>query len=271
MISDSQAERGARKRRARCMVAVIGLLLALPVAARQSAPALTPMPEALEIRYALSALPPGLRAEATVYVLDPLRGYLVAKKGTSGVACAVERTQWELGEFRDDLYVPLCYDTAGAGTYLQAILDTAALRAQGMDAATVKATIDARFRTGSYVPRKAGVSYMLAPVMRTLGPPDMEIHTMPMPHLMFYAPGVTNDDLGARPDLADPASLRWPFVDRQGNDAHSYMIQMAGEAEKADILARERPLLDALCAHRDVLCLAPPVHARESAPAGTPP
>ena len=29
---------------------------------------------------------------------------------------------------------------------------------------------------------------MVAPVMRTVGPPDMQVHTMPMPHLMFYAP-----------------------------------------------------------------------------------
>ena len=41
------------------------------------------------------------------------------------VACA----DASLGEFRDDLYVPLCYDAAGAATYLKAIMDTAALRA----------------------------------------------------------------------------------------------------------------------------------------------
>ena len=38
---------------------------------------------------------------------------------------------------------------------------------------------------------------MVGPVMRTLGPPDLKVHTMPMPHLMFYAPHVTNEDLGA--------------------------------------------------------------------------
>lgn len=218
-------------------------------------PALTPMPEALEVRYALSALPPAMRGQADVYVLDPASGYRLARPGTSGVACLVERTQWELGEFRDDLYVPLCYDAAGAGTYLKAIIDTAALRARGAPAEAVKATIGERFRNGSYVPEKPGLSYMVAPVMRTLGPPDLEVHTMAMPHLMFYAPGVTNADIGAAPDLADPATLAWPFIDRQGADAHSYMIQMVGEAEKARIAAEEKPLLADLCAHRTVLCL----------------
>lgn len=257
-------------RRIHILIAIGGLLLA-PLASAQHAAPLTPMPATLEIRYALSALPPALRDDATVQVLDPARGYRVAKSGRSGVTCVVERTQWELAEYRDDLYVPLCYDAEGTRTYLQAILDAAALRARGMDAATLKATIAARFRDGTYVPRKTGVSYMLAPVMRTLGPPDMQVHTMAMPHLMMYAPGVTNADLGARPDLADPASLRWPFIDRQGDDAHSYIIQMAGAAEAAGIVARERPLLDALCRHRAELCLPSQPHAHGASTAAAPP
>jgi len=236
------------------------LLLALAgttANATEATPALTPMPEALEIRFALSAIPLALREKATVYVLDAAKGYRIAREGSSGIACLVERTQWELAEFRDDLYVPLCYDAAGM-PYLRAIMDTAALRAQGVDAGALKARIEPRFRDGTYVPRKAGLSYMVAPVMRTLGPPDMRMHTMAMPHLMFYAPGLGNADIGARPDLADPASLRWPFIDRQGIDEHSYIIQMVGEAEKARILADERALVDDLCAHRAVLCLGTP-------------
>jgi len=38
------------------------------------------------------------------------------------------------------------------------------------------------------------------------------------------------------------------------------VIQLIGEAEKAKILADERPLLDELCAYRDVLCLAHTEH-----------
>jgi hypothetical protein len=233
------------------------LLLALGVTtanATEATPALTPMPEALEVRYALSAVPPALREKATVYVLDTAKGYRIARQGSSGIACLVERTQWEFAEFRDDLFVPLCYDAAGM-PYLQAIMDAAALRAQGVDAGALKARIEPRFRDGTYVPRKAGLSYMVSPVMRTAGPPDMRIHTMAMPHLMFYAPGLTNADIGAMPGLADRASLRWPFIDRQGIDEHSYIIQMIGEAEKAQILSDEQALLADLCAHRAVLCL----------------
>jgi hypothetical protein len=101
---------------------------------------------------------------------------------------------------------------------------------------------------------------MVAPIMRTVGRPDMNVHTMAMPHLMFYAPYITNEDIGAVPDLSVHSSLVYPFIDKQGNAEQSYMIQLIGEAEKATILADEKALLDELCAYREVLCLADKKH-----------
>jgi hypothetical protein len=215
------------------------------------------MPAKLEAQFALSALPAALRPQASVYLLDPQKGYQLSRRGTSGLTCLVERTAWELADFRNDIYIPLCYDAVGTSTYLKVIMDAAALRAQGMSAAALKAEIESRYRNKTYkAPEKAGLSYMIAPVMRTVGPPDMKVHTMPMPHLMFYAPNITNADIGAAPDLSVHSSLLYPFIDRQGNAEQSYMIQLIGEAEKARILADERDLLAALCAYRASLCLA---------------
>ena len=136
-------------------------------------------------------------------------------------------------------------------------MDAASLRAQGLNAAALKSEIEKRYRDKTYaVPEKPGLSYMVAPIMRTVGPPDMKVHSMAMPHLMFYAPFITNEDIGAAPDLSVHASLLYPFIDRQGNAEQSYMIQLIGEAEKAKILAEEKELLDELCVYRDVLCLA---------------
>jgi hypothetical protein len=219
------------------------------------------MPAALETRFALSAVPPALRDQATVYLLDPKKGYRISKQGTSGIVCLVARTQWQDAEFRDDMFVPLCYDDAGAKTHFKVDRDTAALRAQGTSPAALKAEVEKRYRDKTYTaPVRPGLSYMIAPVFRAPGPPDMKMHTMAMPHLMFYAPGMTNEDIGAHPDLANHASLQWPFIDRQGNAEHSYIIQMIGEAEKAKLLADEKPLLDDLCAWRDVLCLSSAHH-----------
>jgi hypothetical protein len=229
-------------------------LPALPSGAAETT--IEQMPATLETRFALSALPPAMRDKAIVYLLDPRTGYRLSRQGTSGVTCLVERTVWEWVDFRNDIYIPLCYDAVGTRAHLKVIMDTAELRAQGMSPLALKAEIEARYTNKTYkAPEKAGLSYMVAPVMRALGPPDMNMHTMAMPHLMFYAPNITDADIGAAPNLSDPSSLLYPFIDRQGNAEQSYMIQLIGEAEKAKILADEKDLLHDLCAYRDVLCL----------------
>lgn len=235
---------------------IIAVSLAGLSASRAAETTIDRMPAKLETRYALSALPSALRDKASVYLLDPAKGYQLSRRGTSGLTCLVERTVWEMGDFRNDIYFPLCYDAAGTKTYLKVIMDAAKLRAEGMTADALKAEIENRYRNKAYtVPDRAGLSYMVGPVMRTVGPPDMKVHTMPMPHVMFYAANVTNDDIGAVPDLGNRSSLLNPFIDKQGIAEQSYMIQLVGETEKARILADEKPLLDDLCAYRDVLCL----------------
>jgi hypothetical protein len=216
------------------------------------------MPPKLETQFALSAAPPRLRDAASIYLLDPAKGYYLSRQGTSGVTCIVQRTDWEMPDLRDDVYWPVCYDAEGTKTYLKTIMDAAALRAQGVSAAAMKAEIAKRYRDKTYkVPDKAGVSYIVGPLMRAVGPPDMQVHTMAMPHLMFYAPFVTNEDIGAAPDFNDRSSLAYPFLDKhtEGGAEHSYIIQLLGEAETAKILGHEKQLITDLCAYRDVLCL----------------
>jgi hypothetical protein len=235
-------------------ISLIGLS-AIPSQAAE--PTIEQMPAKLETQFALSALPPALRDQATVHLLDPEKGYQLSRQGTSGVTCLVERTVWEWVDFRDDIYIPLCYDAVGTKAHLRVIMDTATLRAQGMGPVALKAEIENRYKNKTYqAPEKAGLSYMVAPLMRALGPPDMKMHTMSMPHLMFYAPNMTNEDIGAVPNLSVHSSLLYPFIDKQGNAEQSYMIQLIGEAEKAKIMADEKNLLAALCTYRAFLCLS---------------
>lgn len=213
--------------------------------------AIEQMPATLETQFALSALPRAMRDQATVHLLDPKKGYELSRQGTSGMTCLVERTAWEQADFRNDIYVPLCYDAAGTTTFLKVIMDAAALRARGMSPTALKAEIEKRYQTGTYtVPGKPGLSYMLAPLQRTWMVPDWNVHTMPMPHLMFYAPNLTNEDIGAVAAL-NPLHV---FTFKEGLAAQTYMIVVVGEAETAKIMAEEKALLEALCAHRDVLC-----------------
>src|SRR6266487_3500619 len=131
------------------------------------------MPAKLETQFALSALPRAMRDKATVYLLDPTKGYQLSQQGMSGVTCLVERTAWEQADFRNDIYVPLCYDAEGSKSFLKVIMDAAALRIQGLPPAALKAEIEKRYREKTYqAPDKPGVSYMVAPVMRTWMLPD---------------------------------------------------------------------------------------------------
>ena len=234
------------------LVVLAATMNAISVLAQNAETTIEQMPAKLETQLALSALPPAMRDQATVYLLDPKKGYRLSRQGTSGVTCLVERTAWEQANFRNDIYVPLCYDAEGSKTFLKVIMDVAALRIQGMRPVALKAEIDNRYRNKTYkAPEKQGVSYMIAPVMRTWMLPDWNVHTMPMPHLMFYAPNVTNEDIGAVPG----SGLLYPFIFKEGVAEQSYMIQLIGEAEKAKIMANEKTLLVDLCAYRGVLCL----------------
>src|SRR5215472_18048286 len=88
----------------------------------------------LEARFALSALPPHLRDGATTFTLDPAIGYAVGHKGANGFRCIVMRTEWSCLQlaFRDDIFVPLCYDAEGSKKMLPVWMDVAKQRAQGL-------------------------------------------------------------------------------------------------------------------------------------------
>jgi hypothetical protein len=76
------------------IVVVLALLVSLTASAQNAEKTrkLEPLPRDLEIQLALSALPPHLRDNATVYVLNPDKGFVAARKGTNGFHTLVART-----------------------------------------------------------------------------------------------------------------------------------------------------------------------------------
>lgn len=220
--------------------------------------ALVAMPRALEIRFALSALPPDLRADASVYVLDPSSGYVLARNGTNGQSCFVSRTEWKFADYRNDIYDPTCYDATGARLHMRVLFDVAAMRARGISASAMKTQVESRFKSGQYAaPERAGFSYMTSPLMRTymtLDPNDKNaVMTMSMPHIMYYAPNVDAAAVGAR---NCPPCVPYPFVFEPG--PHGYIIQRLGQDETEKIVQDEAALVRDLCDYRDVLCLPKP-------------
>src|ERR1700761_7887185 len=113
---------------------ILFLILFISVQSFAQTPATAPldkMPVDLETDFALSSLPPQLRAGATVYLLDPAKGYYVGRKGSNGFICFVMRTAWEWAEFRNDIYTAISYDAEGTRTIFPIYQDVAAMRASG--------------------------------------------------------------------------------------------------------------------------------------------
>ena len=219
--------------------------------------AMQPMPKSLEIRFALSALPPPLRKDATVYVLDTTKGYVLERTGANGQSCLVSRTEWKFADYRNDIYDATCYDAVGAKNHMRVLFDVAALGAQGIAPDAMQKRIQEGFKTGRYhAPDSAGFSYMTAPLMRTymsLDPNDKSsVMTMSMPHVMYYAPNVTDSKVGG---LGCPPCAPYPFAFESG--PHGYIIQRLGDQETAKIVADESTLAHELCEYRSVLCLRP--------------
>ncbi len=236
---------------------IAGLLVSLGANPRN---AIEPLPRDLEIQLALSALPPHLRDAATVYVLNPARGFEVAHPGTNGFHAFVARTgddtfrgEWPLTKYRDDILYPIAFDNAGAKAQMRIFFDAAELQAKGTPAAQLKRIMQQRLKAGFYpAPARAGVAYMLSPVLRTYINPDANdtVLTANVPHVMYYAPNVSNQDIGgAQPK---PGSL-YPFVILHG--PHGYSIQFLGVTETAAVNRVYGDMLARLCSVKQAWCL----------------
>ena len=217
-----------------------------------------PLPRDLEIQLALSALPPHLRDNATIYVLNPAKGFEIARKGTNGFHAFVARTgddtfrgSWPLTEYRSDILYPIAFDQAGTKAQMRVFFDAAAMQAAGTPPGELKRIIQQRYKAGFYkAPERAGIAYMLAPVLRTYFDPDdsSRVITINFPHVMYYAPDISNEDIGG----GKPGEME-PFVILQGH--HGYMIQALGVTERAAINKEYQEMLARLCNIKDVWCL----------------
>jgi hypothetical protein len=138
---------------------------------------------------ALSAAPEHLRAGASAYVLTK-DGFVLARQGTNGFACIVNRDH-PLNQ------KPTCYDAEGAATILPKVLKVGELLMKGVAMGQISAELAEGFRTGKFIsPRRPGVAYMLSGDVRNYNPATRQVETFP-PHVMFYAPNLTNEDIGS--------------------------------------------------------------------------
>ncbi len=176
------------------------------------------LPAACEQALALSAAPAYLRDQASVYLYGP-EGYRRGRTGSNPFTCIVNRDH-------PKTLKPVCFDTEGTATVLPKILDVGAKLAKGVPLQAINAAVKAGFESGVYVsPRRAGVAYMLSRYNRPVQRSTNALGWFP-PHVMFYAPNLTNEDIGHDMRFHNPQQPL-PMIGYQG--PHGFMIMISDD------------------------------------------
>jgi hypothetical protein len=149
---------------------------------------------------------------------------------------------------------------------MRVFFDAAEMQAKGTPPEELKKIIQERYKIGHYkAPERAGVSYMLSPILRTYVNPDENenVATANIPHVMHFAPNVSNADVGGA--TPSPEQLRYfsqhgrwpdspdPFVILHG--PHGYMVQFLGVTERDAINKEYEEMLARLCKIKNEWCL----------------
>jgi hypothetical protein len=150
------------------------------------------MPRERQIALAESAAPAEVSSHATIYILGP-NGHEKAREGTNGFNCFVGR---HFVKPTETTIEPQCFDAEGSRTLLPVYLHGEELRTSGKSEAEIKADVANGYKEGRYKhPSKPGFLYMMSSQNRLSAIPDHGTGVFP-PHLMFYAPNMTTQDIG---------------------------------------------------------------------------
>jgi len=137
-------------------------------------------------------------------------GYVKVRDNRNGVTAIVHHSLPTSQE-------PQCIDAEGTRALLPRILKVAELRAQGKSPDEIKRFVaDALAKGILQPPTRPGVDYMLS--TENLVPNAKGVVVPFPPHVMFYAPYLTNADLGADGELGPDGNPVGPaFVAGEGS------------------------------------------------------
>ncbi len=169
-------------------------------------------------------------ARARRFYVYGKQGFELARKGTNGFTCLVNRDAFVYG---GDQFKPTCWDAQGATTFVPVMLKVGEMLARKESPDAIQKTIDAGFADKTFrAPGKGGVAYMLAGDV-DIDPANGHCDSHGLPgHYMFYANGATSEQLGTTREAArnDP-SLRGVFAGGAGGShGLAYIIAMPGSA-----------------------------------------
>jgi hypothetical protein len=195
--------------RNRMIIASRAVLFALQLvtthdAAAQSLPDQLPlMDRQREIALALSSCPTTLADKAGVYVLEP-SGYAKVRESQNGFTAIVQHSVPGAQE-------PQCTDAEGTRVILPRMLKVAEWRTQGKSPDEIRRLVSEAFAQGVFQPpSRVGIDYMLS--NENIVVDDHGVVAPFPPHVMFYAPFLTNADIGSEGQAGGGAA----FVAAQG-------------------------------------------------------
>jgi hypothetical protein len=194
---------------ARC-AAIAAAALVVPAAAAVDRQGLT---QDCEIAVARSAAPERLRASAAVYAFSN-GAYRKVVDGDGPLTCVVERNA-------ADSLIPQCMDRGGVDSVLPAILFRSMMAVRGASNAEIVAASQEKLEQGEFEPLPGpGISYMMSAYNYIYVASAQRVLKVP-PHVMFYAPDLSNADVGGslQSTVTNPGT---PVVVNQGK--HGYMI-----------------------------------------------
>jgi hypothetical protein len=166
-----------------------------------------------EVSVALSAAPSRLRADASVYALQE-GDYRKVVEGEGPLTCIVERNH-------PDSVIPQCMDKAGIDSVLPAIIARSRMTLGGASFTEVQAENTKKLENGDYAgASRPGVSYMMSAYNYIFVESSNGIRKVP-PHVMFYAPNVTNADIGGSFESM-VNNIGTPVLFNEG--PHGYMV-----------------------------------------------
>jgi len=181
-----------------------------------------------EIALALSACPQSVAGKAGVYVLEST-GYIRVRESSNGFNAIVQHA---LPQSQD----PQCIDAVGSRTILPRYLRVAELRAQGKTPEEIRQFVADAYANGVFKPpAHPGIDYMLSPHNLTRNSRG-EIVPFP-PHVMIYAPFLTNADIGVGSELGSDGNPMAPaFVAAEGEPQALIIVPVADRMSKTHVM-----------------------------------
>jgi len=176
---------------------------------------------------ALSALPARLRDQASVYSLTD-EGFKMSREKDGPFTCIVERNHV-------DAVIPQCVDAAGADTIIPGIMKKSQWALAGIPVAERRAKFAELAEKKELMPApRSGISYMMSNFNYVWNTNSEYLMRVP-PHVMFYAPNVSNDDVGGSFEEAVDGNRGTPFVVEVG--IHGYMTSFVERpSESGDVM-----------------------------------